>query len=274
MLMLESVHVHEIAKDPTRVDEVGVKQGPVSRKVVDALSFLYRTGGIRMFCKGLDAAIVYHPAQSSVTGLLQALVFRHPFLRPVAYIISSVLLAELHLHWTHATISATSSCFRLRHDRGRWKTLTIPALVHATAKVLMDYMPTYVKTSVTFLVEQHAPVEIRARKVVIITEVLSAFLMLALRFFVLLPASITLMLIEASFVPKTEETIVPSAEKPQRRARIAELFSNQDTPVNWETARRLVHCSTHLWFLELHIKKCLIQLSVELLAWLLIGLTT
>ncbi|KAI9728108.1 MAG: hypothetical protein M1834_007824 [Cirrosporium novae-zelandiae] len=273
MLMLESVQVHETAKNSIVVDKLHVKQVPVSRKVVDALYFLYHAGGIRMFCKGLDAAIIYHLAQDSVASLLETLVFRHAFLKPVAYLTSSALLAELHLHWTHATILATSSTrayFRLRHDKERWKILAVPALVYGTAELLMNNMPPYVRTFTTFLAESNSPVETGARTVVF-TETLTAFIMLALRFLVPLPASITLTLIETSFLGTTKDTMVPFAKK-RLSARTAELFSDQDIPVNFEAARKLVHVSTYLWLFELHIKKCLIHFSVELLDWFFISI--
>lgn len=46
-----------------------------------------------MFFRGLDMAIVYYLAQASVTAILQGLLFWHGFFRPVADVISSILLA-------------------------------------------------------------------------------------------------------------------------------------------------------------------------------------
>lgn len=108
---------------------------------------------------------------------------------------------------------------------------------------------------------------------IIITDILTAFLMLTCRLSILLPASIMRILTEASLLLKTQETIIPSpdANKKGRGARIAEVFPGHDIPVDISGAWRLVHVSTCLWLTEeLHVKKCLIEFFVEMGAWLVV----
>lgn len=105
-------------------------------------------------------------------------------------------------------------------------------------------------SSDTFSKEQVYPgISVRAS-----AEVLAVILLLTLRVLALLPASIILTLTEASLLPGTRETVIPSPEK-QRGAVMVELLGGL----------KPFDISRVLWLVELHLKNCFIQIVFELL---------
>jgi hypothetical protein len=80
--------------------------------------------------------------------------------------------------------------------------------------------------------------------------------MLALYLVLLLPSYITLILVKASFLPQTCETIIPSASR-QQGARVRELLPSADLLLQAQKAWQMIRVGRVLWCLELHGKMTL-----------------
>ena len=91
--------------------------------------------------------------------------------------------------------------------------------------------------------------------------------MLAFRLIGLLPASITLILTEANLLPGKLETIIPSPAK-NRGSTIAELRGGDKIPPGlaaFTSSLKAFGVPQFLWLIELHLKKCFVQIAIELL---------
>jgi len=98
-------------------------------------------------------------------------------------------------------------------------------------------------------------------------EILAVIIVLAIRVLGLLPASITLVLAEASLLPGNLVTIIPSPTK-RRGSTIAELLGGSKIPPGLAAFSSTFHAfgmPQLFWILELHLKKCLTQITIELL---------
>ena len=271
MLILESERLHATNQSTTDFVNDNIQNQPNTRSLTRASSFLYRIGGLWMFVKGLQAGLVYRAVHFALTSLLQMVLFRHDLLRPIAHVISTVVLAELHMAWTHATICATSSTgslLKLRHNHKAWRKLLTPSLVYAAARAVIDYLPDAADSSFNLFFKQastHDPSE----HYIAYFEVSTMLPTLILRMTVMLPAFIALILVEASFLPETETTIVPSTQG--RKARMSALVWGKISKVRsgFPGIYGLVRGSTFFWLWELHAKRCLLQSVVDIISmWL------
>lgn len=243
------------------------KRHPIFRNIFHAVRLIYRNQGVCLFSRGLGIAVIYELAHCTVEIILSATVFRHRLLRPFAYAIPSVLLCQLHLVWTCTTISAVRLPLRsllMQANTRKWRNLAAPIFIYGILRALMYQVLDFMEWSDTFTKEQVYPgINVRAS-----AEVLAGIFLLALRVLALLPASIILTLTEASLLPGTLETIIPSPEK-RRGAVIVELLGGTKIPLDLSTfigALRPFDVSRVLWLVELHLKKCLVQIVFELLA--------
>ncbi|KAJ5504194.1 hypothetical protein N7463_007068 [Penicillium fimorum] len=101
------------------------------------------------------------------------------------------------------------------------------------------------------------------------TEIFAVIIMLALRLFGLLPASITLILTEASLLPGKFETIIPSPTK-KRGSTIVELLGGGKPPMGlaaFRSALKSLSVPQFLWLIELHLKKAQIKDKNECDVW-------
>ena len=245
---------------------IDVKEIPVSRQVVDTLSILYRHHDIGIFYKGLHVAILYHLARTSIAALLGATIFRSTYFQPIADVLSTVAVSELHLYWTQRSVSARKTRFgswTFSHNRQKWKTLLIPSAAQGTALALLRYISKPLPETAT-------SIEVASWSIVAFA-VLRAFLALVTRSLMLSPLSVFLTLIEASFLNPFEETLVYSRRK-KSFLRVGTIFPKGEIPLSFERVRKQALLSTCLWLLELHVKKCLIQMVLESLTFMVIRL--
>ncbi|KAF7586225.1 hypothetical protein BBP40_009223 [Aspergillus hancockii] len=251
MLIPESERIHAANHSAADFVNDNFRNHPTTRSLTKSSSLLYQTGGLRMFLKGLK------------TGMVS---FQHYLLQPIANVISTLLLAELHMAWTHATISATSSTgslLNLRHNHRTWKTLAIPSLVSAGAQAALEYFPAAADSSWTLIFGNTGRGNLPGNYIAYL-EVSTMLPTLIMRMGVVLPASIALALVEASFLPQTETTIVPSTKG--HRSRMAALVWGKLHKIQsgFRGVYGLVRGSTYFWLWELHVKRCLLQAVVDL----------
>lgn len=210
--------------------------------------------------------LVYQVTHYAIRACLEISLFRHELLTPFAYACSSVLLCKLHLIWTCATISThRHRLFALTEDANQrqWIHLAAPSFTYGICQALMHEAQSLVKGSMISPIEE-MPISTNRRAG---AEIFAVVIMLAFRFFGLLPASITLILTEASLLPGKLETIIPSATK-KRGSTIAELRGGGRIPPGlaaFGSSLKGFGVPQFLWLIELHLKKCFVQIAIELL---------
>ncbi|RAL03333.1 uncharacterized protein BO80DRAFT_350391 [Aspergillus ibericus CBS 121593] len=241
----------------------GRKGKAASRRLLASLSFLYHRGGIALLFNGFGAACTYWATHSSLTKLLSSLVLRPRLLRPLAYPIASILLAENHLSWTARTILPRDQVRYVPsgRDRRRWAALALPTLIHAAAESILSHLPALVEEL------SGAPPESvneATHRTVIRSDIIVCVLMLALHLLLLLPSRIALISVEASLLPRTCETLVLSPTR-QRGTRVREIFPTVELPLRTRKALQMVGVARLMWCLALHGKMCLWLLGVTAL---------
>jgi hypothetical protein len=185
-------------------------------------------------------------------------------LKPFAYACSSVLLCKLHLIWTYATLSAYPLqllSFKENADQRKWTHLAAPSFTYGICQALMYEAQSLIQGSVISPGDEMS-ISRRAG-----AEIFAVIIMLAFRLMGLLPASIALILTEASFLPGKLETIIPSPTK-NRGSTIAELRGGGKIPLGITTfpsSLKTFGVPQFLWLIELHLKKCFVQITIELL---------
>lgn len=264
-----------------------VKEVPVSRQVVDSLSILYRYHDMGIFYKGLHIAVLYHLARSSIAALLQATIFRPKYLHPIADILSIIALSELHMYWTQSAVLARRQqthlslglgSWKFSHNRQRWKALVIPSAAQGTALALLRYIS---KPLPETTISSSSSSSFRGEMIAsswstVAFAVLRAFLALVIRLFVLSPLRVCLALIETSFLDPREETLVYARRKKSFLS-VGMIFpkKREMMPLSLGGARKQVPLlSTCLWLLELHVKKCLVQMVLESFTFVVIRFMT
>ena len=272
------VHVHVHGNDRGHVQEV-----PVSRQVVRSLSVLYHHHGIGIFYKGLPVAGLYLLARTSIAAVLGATVLRPTayFQQPVAEVLSTVVVSELHLSWTQSSVSSSSArptrreAWSFRHHRHRWKALVIPSAAHGSASALLRSISKLLPETATATAKS-IEMEIASASAsgsMVAFAVMRAFLALITRVLVLAPLSVSLIRIEASFLDPSAETLVYSCRK-RGFLSVKKIFRKREVPLSFsfQRARKQFLLSTCLWLLELHVKKCLMQMTVESLTFVMVSL--
>lgn len=208
--------------------------------------------------------LVYQATHYAIRACLDIAIVRHELLKPFAYACSSVLLCKLHLIWTYATISAHPLrvlSLTDHADQRKWTHLAVPSLTYGICQALMYEGQSLIQGSMIPSGDEMS-ISRRAR-----AEILAVIIMLAFRLMGLLPTSITLILTEASLLPGKLETIIPSLTK-NRGSTIAELRGGGKIPLGiaaFTSALKAVGMPQFLWLIELHLKKCFVQIAIELL---------
>lgn len=251
----------------TSNQEVGSSKRPLDfRCASKAIRLIYGTQSFYTLSRGIVLAACYQVVHYVVRACLEGAFFRCELLKPFAYAGSSVLLCELHLLWTCATISAYRlglPSFRKYATRRQWRHLATANLIYGICQALMHQVQSLVQRSV-FSSGDKMQISTSKRAS---AEILAVIIVLAIRVVGLLPAFINLILTEASLLPGKFETIIPSPTK-QRGSTIAELLGGGQVPLGLAAFRSALHAfgvPQFLWLLELHLKKCLIQITIELL---------
>ncbi|KAL1306129.1 hypothetical protein AAFC00_004243 [Neodothiora populina] len=187
-------------------EEVVVKQEPLTRSIRKTIRHLHSVGGFSARWRGLGVSAAYHLAHSLCSNFIASFFHDFAIVQAITYIVSSVLLARIHMTWTHVMISEPSPkpwFRRIVSDAGVWRALILPSAVYATAQMTTIGLP--VIAFVTFT----SGSGVANYSQMWIGLLASVMVMLGLSLLVLLPASVTLTRIEASFLPEDETTIVP-----------------------------------------------------------------
>jgi hypothetical protein len=247
-------------KAMTEKEERIIKKRSTFRSVQDAFRLIYQTQGIYTFIRAMMIGSAYLFTHNFVGLILETFIFRYDLIKPLAFGCSSALLCEFHLAFTCATVSAKRVPILLRRtpDQSRWKQLAIPALLFGLTEALMNHLYDFV--AMALISQEEALTSKRAA-----AEVLAVVIMLAFRLIALLPTCITLTLAEAAFLPVDLETVVPSPTK-ERGLKIGELVGEKKPSTGLRALTGFlepVRTSRYMWLIELHLKKCFIQICLE-----------
>jgi hypothetical protein len=255
ILTLQSVYIQNHGRKYKDEDAgPNTSDAPLSRLLANSLRDLYAHVGLGIFAKGLYVAAIYQLLKTTVTSVLTATILRPIRVHPVADIMTTVLLAEVHMYWTHATITSQKSSWIARswtHDRKRWKKLVLPCVAQGSAVMLLDWVsrsiPDVSSASNSDVWRMFSAI-----------AVLRVFIALIVRSFVLAPSAAWLMLVEAGCLDSAQETLVYE----RRRGRfmsVGAVFAGYEQKGSGELWKGV---SLHLclWLLEMHVKKCAVQM--------------
>ncbi|KAF7521007.1 hypothetical protein PCG10_008577 [Penicillium crustosum] len=247
--------IETVGKQTNSSDHGDKKPAPSSRQLLQTITATYRRGGLRLLLNGIGSACTYWAIHSSVAKISSILLPS-----PVAYIIASVLLAETHFFWTARTILPRDQLHLVpARDRQRWKVLVIPALFYAVAETVMMHVPALFDSDLTAPEEE---VVIVGLSYIVGSDILIAGLMLFAQLFLLFPSYIVLILVQASLLPPTCETLVFMPREQRRGRRVGEIFAVDGGPLRVQEAVQMVGVARLLWCLELHGKMCLCLFGV------------
>ncbi|KAJ5169586.1 uncharacterized protein N7500_002369 [Penicillium coprophilum] len=261
MLILEIGQKDRAFSDHGRTN----KRSLTFRSIYEAMRLIYDTQSLSAFLYAILIAAVYQVTHLAIRICLEITIFGHELLIPFAYACSSVLLCKLHLMWTCATISShRPRLYSLAEaaQQSKWTHLAIPSFTYGICQALMNECQSLLQASM--IPSNEMPISSSRRASV---EILAAIIMLAFRFLGLMPTSIALVLTEASLLPGKLETIIPSPTK-QRGSTIAELLGGEKVPMGlaaFSSALKGFGVAQFLWLIELHLKKCFVQIVFEVL---------
>ena len=193
-----------------------VKQKPITSTMRSAVKHLKARGGRLARFRGFHVALIYHTALSVGTNFMTSL-FGSPFgslTRPLAFIVVSIVLARLHMTWTHIVISNPSekSWYRRMHSGGAVRNVMIPTAVSAIAQTSL-LIPAYMACIVSDIRLRPSKYGIDnlhdARKYAHLMVAAAAIAFIVIIVLVVIPADVTLKRVQASMLPEEDEAIVP-----------------------------------------------------------------
>lgn len=256
-LTTPSEDANPLLKDGNNVEDgpaiTLVRQKPITSKIRITLRHLKAQAGKLSMWRGLVPFMFYNVCHHVLTNLLNAVL---PRIIPGAVLvysaISAVLLVRLHAAWTHTVISMPSNkrFWQRMPAPSSWRLLALPAAVKACA----GYVSLYVALGFVYILRlDHLDGnKMSAYKggdwfllALRVSSLVAVVLLCAL--FIILPATVTLVRVEASLLPEEDETIVPFDRSFGGKVVPSILggtgaigFVDAWRSFNWEARRRLV----------------------------------
>lgn len=192
-----------------------VKQKPITSTMRSAVKHLKAQGGRLARFRGFHVALIYHIALSVGTNFMTSL-FGSPFgslTRPLAFIVVSVVLARLHMTWTHIVISSPSEkrWYRRFPSRKAGRNIMIPTAVSAIAQLSLCLPASMLSMSSDMWQRpsNYGLEKDHARKFALFQVAAAAIASIAIIVLVIIPADVTLKRVQASMLPEEDEAIVP-----------------------------------------------------------------
>jgi hypothetical protein len=191
-----------------------IRAKPITSSIRGSLKHLVATAGHLSRWRGLPLFMLYGASFFVTASALEAILPRFPASEMIISAVSGALLANLHAAWTHKVIAMPVNKRLASYVPGlaAWKALALPAAVHNSVAYLSVYL---IQGLVVVLgAKRYANDDwtkydagdcwVVAGKLV---AVLAACVFCGL--FIVLPATVTLIRVEASLLPEEEDTIVP-----------------------------------------------------------------
>ena len=192
-----------------------VKQKPITSTMRSAVKHLKARGGRLARFRGFHVALIYHIALSVGTNFMTSL-FGSPFgslTRPLAFIVMSIVLARLHMTWTHIVISDPSekSWYRRIHSGAAVRNVMVPTAVSAIAQLSLC-LPAFMLSMSSDMWQRPNDYGFEkdyAQKFALFQVAAAAIGFIVIIILVVIPADVTLKRVQASMLPEEDEAIVP-----------------------------------------------------------------
>jgi len=201
-------------KRPLAEPELIVKVAPITSKYHTAMAHLRAHAGPYAGFRGASLWFAYHMLLTLVFNLLcMALPFSIP--RQLFAVLATVMLSRWNMMWTHIVISMPSSkkWWRQRPDLKAWKKVAPATALWAVAERVTYVLPAglWRNLGLDVVFGHHAIREMSAseKEVVLIKFIMVILVFIATAVLVLVPATVTLVRVQASMLPEENEAIVP-----------------------------------------------------------------
>ncbi|KAG9607474.1 hypothetical protein KCU77_g2614, partial [Aureobasidium melanogenum] len=251
-----------------------INQTPLTSSIRNTLKHLTSIGGFRARWRGLGAALIYNLVHSLTVSFIAMFVAAFTGLpivgRVFANIAANVLLARIHMVWTHTIISEPSSLSwsqRLAQtDRTMFRALALPTLVHSIAE-----LATYGLPVAMFLFVGPEITSDRENEQLLVRGATSLAAFILLNVLILLPATVTRTRIEASFLPEDTKTIVPFDRTFNGATNMIVLDSRAGRRSLFIEAWRSFDMASRIRLVKFFVKEAAIELFFSVSATIAIG---
>ncbi|KEQ67758.1 uncharacterized protein M437DRAFT_80394 [Aureobasidium melanogenum CBS 110374] len=251
-----------------------INEIPLTSSIRKTLKHLTSIGGFRARWRGAGAAIIYNLVHSLTVSFIAMFVAAFTGLpvvgRILANIAANVLLARIHMVWTHTVISEPSSLTwsqRLAQtDRTMFRALALPTLVHSIAE-----LATYGLPVAMFLFVGPEITSDRANEQLFVRAATSLSAFILLNVLILLPATVTRTRIEASFLPEDSKTIVPFDRTFNGATNMIALDSRAGRKSLFIEAWRSFDMASRIRLVKFFVKEAAIELFFSVCAGIAIG---
>ncbi|KAK8159859.1 hypothetical protein IWX90DRAFT_313305 [Phyllosticta citrichinensis] len=192
-----------------------VNTKPITSKIRSTIKHITSQAGWTARFRGMLFGLLYVMAVGAATSLLNAVMPR--IMLPFSIILNSILVAivtaPMHMIWTHATIAMPGKKFMARYAaiKGSYKQLWLPAMVYEAVQLLVFFQAgcsgQLVQHDLARVSNTDLANSARWLAGLRIAGVVGALVTVA--FFVVLPAKVQLVRVEASMLPDEDDTIIP-----------------------------------------------------------------
>ncbi|KAF9637010.1 hypothetical protein BFW01_g7906 [Lasiodiplodia theobromae] len=190
-----------------------VNTKPITSKIRTTIKHITSQTGWTARWRGMGYGFIYSVAFSLLANSLAAITPDLPGVSIVTVLLATVIMAPIHMVWTHATIGLGVNSWRARWTPAKgldcYKNLAIPALVYEGVQILVAYMAVCMVMLVPPTVLNGAEATPSQKAWAVVRLVGGVLLLAAAGIFVILPAHTQLVRVEASMLSDDEETIVP-----------------------------------------------------------------
>lgn len=251
-----------------------INQTPLTSSIRKTIRHLVSVGGFKARWRGLGSALIYNLVHSLSVNFIAMFLAAFTGLpvvgRVIANIAASVLCARIHMVWTHAVVSEPSPLTwaqRLSQtDRKTWRVLALPTFVHSIAE-----LATYGLPLAMFLFVGPEITNEMDNEYLIVRGAMSLLAFVMLNVLILLPATVTLTRIEASFLPEDTKTIVPFDRTFNGAVNMLSLDSRAGRKSLFVEAWRSFDMASRVRLVKFYVKEAGIELFFMVTAAIAIG---
>ncbi|KAF2749868.1 hypothetical protein M011DRAFT_465528 [Sporormia fimetaria CBS 119925] len=230
-----------------------VNEKPVTSSIRGTIRHLRGQAGRFAPWRGYKAYMLYNLAFNVIGNIMLVALPQNAFVMVVVTALSGALVSHLHANWAHKVVSMpnTKSWRQRLLPRENWKNIALPAAVAACA----DYVAIIVAGATVYLIGLFDVLpkvgDSRSKELafsaIIPRAVCVVAVFAACMLFISLPAHVTLVRVEASLLPDSDETVVPFDRTFAGKVVPRLLggtgcvgFVDAWRSFNWEARRRLV----------------------------------
>jgi hypothetical protein len=206
--LLETAEVDDKGGDVVVIENV--KSVPITKKLRTTIRHLMKIGGFRSLFRGFSAFLLYALAVVVLNVVFIMALEPVPFGEAIGDLATILLVSPLHCSWTHAVIRAPRTAKQSVQTKTGWsrfipgvwsKQLILPTIRLMFASTVAIYLSFGLMGLCRRFLDKHA---------IAIPVLISGLVVLIFgMFFLIIPAMIVLVRVEASLLPDLDETIVP-----------------------------------------------------------------